>query len=57
MPAELLTPEARQAAPADVLLSGEQADALMLASLIGAWDENHEGDREILGKLTGGNDA
>ena len=36
--------------------TAEQADALMLASLLGAWNEKAEGDRDAIKELIGGND-
>jgi serine/threonine-protein kinase len=36
--------------------TAEQADALMLASLLGAWNEKIEGDREAIKELVGGDD-
>jgi hypothetical protein len=37
-------------------VTGEQADALMLASLLGAWNEKVEGDREAIEELVEGHD-
>jgi hypothetical protein len=37
-------------------LKGDQADAIMFASLLGAWDEKIEGDRDAIKELIEGND-
>ncbi len=37
-------------------LQGDQADAIMFASLLGAWDEKIEGDRDAIKELIEGND-
>lgn len=49
--AEPTSPEAQAAA-----IQGEQADAVMLASLLGSWNERVEGDRDAIKELIEGND-
>jgi hypothetical protein len=49
-------PETESPATQTEALQGEQADAVMLASLLGAWNEQVEGDREAIRELIEGND-
>ncbi len=42
--------EMKSKANQEDLLKGEHADALMLASLLGAWDERVEGDRDAIAR-------
>lgn len=57
IPAELATPpEAESQVSRDEYFKGEKADALMIASLLGAWNEKAEGDRDAIRELIKGDD-
>jgi len=57
IPAELITPpEAESKVNRDDYFKGENADALMYASLLGAWNEKVEGDRDAIRRLIEGDD-
>jgi hypothetical protein len=57
MPTELATPpEAGSQVSGHDHFKGGDADALMFASLLGAWDEKAEGDRDAIRELIEGDD-
>jgi hypothetical protein len=57
IPAELATPpEAESHVPRDEHLKGEKGDSLMYASLLGAWNDQVEGDRAVIRELIEGDD-
>jgi hypothetical protein len=57
IPEELvIAPESGSPATQAGALQGEQANAVMFASLLGAWNEKVEGDRDAIKELIEGND-